>query len=110
VPRFRLTKSAQADVEGIGEFTRQRWDDRQAVRYLTGLDACFGRLAEAPVPARPYRLLPPYEWFRYVSHVIYFRRKEDGDIVVVRVLGKTMLPELHLDPSRDDEPEEEGQP
>jgi len=110
VPRFRLTKRAQADVEGIGEFTRDRWDERQAVVYLTGLDACFARLVEMPALARPYRLLPPYEWFRYGSHVIYFRRKEDDDIVVVRVLGKTMLPELHFDPSLDDEPEEDEQP
>ncbi len=105
--RFRLTKSAQADVEGIGEFTKERWDDRQAVRYLTALDACFSRLADLPVLGRPYRPLPPYEWFRYVSHVVYFRRRDDGDIVVVRILGKKMNPALHLDPSADDDFDED---
>jgi plasmid stabilization system protein ParE len=106
VPGFRLTKSAQADVEDIGAFTQHRWDDRQAVRYLTGLDACFSRLADMPVLGRPYRPLPLYQWFRYVSHVVYFRRKDDGDIIIIRVLGKKMDPELNLAPSRDDEPDE----
>jgi plasmid stabilization system protein ParE len=84
------------------------WDDRQAVRYLTGLDAYFARLADMPVLGRPYRQ-PPYRWSRYVSHVVYFRRKDDGDIVVVRILGKRMSPELHLDPNRDDESDEDEQ-
>lgn len=105
--RFRLTKTAQADVEGIGEFTQQRWDDRQAVRYLTGLDACFSRLADMPALGRPYRPLPSYEWFRYVSHVVYFRRKDDGNIVIVRILGKKMNPELHFDPTQDNEADED---
>jgi plasmid stabilization system protein ParE len=42
-----------------------------------------------------------------VSHVVYFRRQDDGDIVVVRVLGKSMLAELHFRSSRDDEPGED---
>jgi toxin ParE1/3/4 len=104
VARFRLTKSAQADVEGIGAYTRDQWNPAQAVRYLTGLDACFFRLAETPGLGRVYR--QPYLRQEYVSHVVFFRRKYDGDIVVVRILHMRMLPELHLDPSRDDEIDE----
>jgi hypothetical protein len=38
---------------------------------------------------------------------VYFRRDDDVDIVIVRILGKKMLPELHLDPTRDDSDEDE---
>jgi len=43
----------------------------------------------------------------HASHVVYFRGDDNGDIGVVRILGK--LPELHFDPLRDDEAEEDEQ-
>jgi toxin ParE1/3/4 len=104
VARFHLTNAARADVEGIGEYTRDRWDAAQAIRYLTGLDACFSRIAEGLGVGRVYR--PPYSRLEYVSHVVFFRRETNGDAIIVRVLHERMLPELHLDPESDEEAEE----
>jgi plasmid stabilization system protein ParE len=74
---------------------------------MDGLEAYCQRLAEEPILARPYRR-PPYHWSRYVSHVVYFRREDDGNVVVVRILAKKMLPELDLDPARDDPDEDDA--
>ncbi len=103
---FRYTRAARSDLLSIGRYTLNRFGPLQYDVYMDGLDDYCRKLAETPVLGRPYRR-PPYEWARYVSHVVYFRREESGDIIVVRVLGKKMLPEFHFDPERDDEPEED---
>ena len=98
---FRLRKSAQADLEEIGAYTRDRWGDEQAVRYLTVMDACFSRIAESRTVGRVYRAA--YLRLEYVSHVVFFRREADGTCVIVRVLHQRMLPELRFDPLKDDD-------
>jgi toxin ParE1/3/4 len=90
---------------GIGEYTRHCWGDAQAVRYLTGLDACFFRIADGTGAGRVSQL--PYLRLEYVSHVVFFRRETNGDAIIVRVLHQRMLPELHLESETDDEREEQ---
>jgi toxin ParE1/3/4 len=107
VARFRNTRAAGADLLSIGEYTLTNFGPLQYDEYMDGLQAHCQQLAEHSVLGRPY-LRPPYQWSRYVSHVVYFRRDDQGDIVIVRILGKRMLPELHLDPERDD-PDEDDQ-
>jgi plasmid stabilization system protein ParE len=80
VTRVRYTRQAEDDLDSIGEYTLSTFGSRQYDVYMDGLEAHCRRLAETPVLGRPYRL-PPYQWSRYVSHVVYFRRKDGGDIV-----------------------------
>jgi plasmid stabilization system protein ParE len=105
VAGVRYTHAARADLLSIGDFTLDTFGPVQYDVYMDGLAAYCQQLAATPVLGRPHK--PPYQWSRYVSHVVYFRRKDDADIVVVRILHKSMLPELHLDPSRDDEPDDD---
>jgi plasmid stabilization system protein ParE len=54
---------------------------------------------------RAYAPIPPYWRFEHASHVVFFRREDGGDVVIVRVLHERMLPELHLvEPEDDEEP------
>jgi toxin ParE1/3/4 len=46
--------------------------------------------------------LPSYWRIEQGSHVVFFRRELNGDVVIVRVLHKRMLPELHLGKAEDD--------
>lgn len=105
--RFRHTRAARADLLSVGEYTLSNFGPLQYDEYMGGLETYCQRLAEEPILARPYRR-PPHQWSRYVSHVVYFRREDDGNVVVVRILGKKMLPELHLDPPRDDPDEDDA--
>ena len=107
VAEYRFTNAARSDLRCIGQYTLDNWDLRQYDEYIGGLETYCQRLADMPVLGRPYRR-PPYQWSRYVSHVVYFRRKDDGDIVVVRILDKKMKPELHFDPSTDDDFDEDA--
>jgi toxin ParE1/3/4 len=104
VPGFRFTNAARSDLRSIGAYTLKTFGPAQYDIYMDGIAGRCQRLVEMPGVGRPYR--GPYQWSRYVSHIIYFRRAEDGKVVIVRILHKRMLPQLHFDPARDDEDEE----
>lgn len=100
MPRLIFRKSAEADLEAIADYTLERWGARQCERYLDDLQALCQRLLSEPSLGRPYSRFLRIE---YVSHVVFFRREASGDVRVVRVLHKRMLPELHFDQARDDD-------
>lgn len=101
--RLRVREKAKADLRDIGRYTRQRWGRDQSNRYLGELDACFHRLVSTPSLGRSYAPLPPYWRHRQGSHVVFFRKDPNGDVVIVRVLHERMLPERHLGKNDDDE-------
>jgi toxin ParE1/3/4 len=97
VSGFRLSKSAQADIDGIGIYTRDRWDENQATHYLTSMDACFHRIAEHPLLLGRAcdDILPGYGRAEQRSHVVFYKLDENG-LLIVRVLHRKMLPKRHL--------------
>ena len=99
---FRLLRRARADLLDIAAFTAERWGQEQAERYVTQLYEGFRRLVDFPALRRPYPPLPPY--FRSLAgrHAIFYRVADDAEIVIVRVLHASMLPELHLVDAGDD--------
>jgi toxin ParE1/3/4 len=105
VARVRYLRRAEDDLDSIAEYTLERWGRAQAELYVNELQALCERLDDLSVLNRPYR--GPYLRRAYESHLVYFRRDDQGDIVIVRILGKRMLPELHLDPERDDPDEDD---
>jgi toxin ParE1/3/4 len=91
---------AKEDLLGIGDYTVRTWSEAQAVRYLGSLEKCAEMLARNPALGRKC------DWirsglFRFEKerHVIFYRKKRNG-ILVVRILHQSMLPEERL---RDDE-------
>jgi len=101
VSGFRLSKSAQADIEAIGIYTRDRWDENQATRYLTALDGCFHRIAEHPLLLGRAcdDIRPGYRRAEQGSHVVFYKVDEKG-LLIVRILHRKMLPK-RLDQSVD---------
>jgi len=99
VPGFRLSKSAQLDVDGIGTYTRDRWDENQATRYLTALDAFLHQLAEHPllVGRGCDAIRPGYRRAEQGSHVVFYKIDKEG-VLVVRILHRKMLPKRYLKP------------
>jgi toxin ParE1/3/4 len=66
--------------------------------YLADLEETLQLLADNPKLGCGYtsgKTKTDYHYHRYVSHVIYYRQREQ-DIFVVRILHKKMLPEKHL--------------
>lgn len=88
----RIQQAASHRLDDIYRFTRDRWGEAQADRYVTGLFDAFARIETHGVTSRPI----PAEFgvdgyfFRYERHLVYWRRLSTGDIGIVTILHERM--------------------
>jgi len=95
--RALLSPAAQADLDGIWDYTVTQWGVDQAARYIRDIrDACSA-LARDERRSRPaddiragYRRAP------VGAHVLFFRITPAGDIDIVRILHQRMDVNRHL--------------
>lgn len=92
--RVRYSVAAESDLSSIVEYTLGRCGEAQADRYLAELEDACERLGGAPEVGRACDWLSPgLRRTEEGSHVIFFVAKAKG-ILVVRILHKSMSPEL----------------
>ncbi|MGB6241414.1 MAG: type II toxin-antitoxin system RelE/ParE family toxin [Castellaniella sp.] len=90
--QVRVQAAASYRIDQIYRYTRDRWGEQQADRYVTGLFQAFAGIDAHAVVSRPV----PAEFavdgyfFRYERHVVYWRRLSDGDIGIVTILHEKM--------------------
>ncbi len=89
---FTLSKKADVDIKKITRWSIEQFGLNQTRKYMTGMRDRFRKLANNPALGRSYL---SYSYFRYESHVIYYRQRKN-DIFITRVLHKKMLPEKHI--------------
>jgi toxin ParE1/3/4 len=95
VATFRLSRSAEADLLGIGAYTLSTWGEDQAIRYLDDIEGCCQTLADNPMLGRTCDAVRPgLRRMASGRHVIYYREVTRG-IFVSRILHQRMLPERH---------------
>lgn len=88
----RVQQAASHRLDDIYRYTRERWGEAQADRYVTGLFDAFARIGTHGVVSRPI----PAEFgvdgyvFRYEKHFVYWRRLSNGDLGVVTILHERM--------------------
>ena len=96
--RLRLNPKASADLDGIFLYTAQRWSSEQADRYFLDIDididididSAMQLLARSPeLGLRVDGIRPGFYRYRVRSHLIFYRRVDDG-IEVMRVLHQRM--------------------
>ena len=89
---IRIQEAASHRLDEIYRYTRERWGEKQADRYITGLFAAFDNIDSRGVVSKPV----PAEFgvdgffFRYERHVVYWRRLSNGDIGIVTILHARM--------------------
>lgn len=94
---FTLTKAAKSDMKGIARFTQKRWGLEQRNNYLKTLDDSFHQLARNPAIGRVCNEIKAgYYKFPIGSHMIFYRKKDDLKIQIVRVLHKSMDVEIQF--------------
>ena len=92
----RFSRSAKADLLGIGAYTLQTWGLAQAERYLDSLERCAKLLADNPSLGRRCDWIRPgLHRFEKGRHVFFYRREENG-ILISRILRQSMLPEQQV--------------
>jgi toxin ParE1/3/4 len=93
--KFRLSRRAEADLLGIGEFTLRKWGKSQASRYIDELETCCEMLADNPALGRPCdHVRPGLRRHERGKHVLFYRPERNG-LLVSRILHQRMLPERH---------------
>lgn len=94
---IRSKKSSQ-DIREITKRSMEDFGETQTLVYMAGLKERMQLLADRPDIGRAFvhtRTEQQYLFFRYESHVIYYRKRK-SDIFIVRILHSKMLPEKHL--------------
>lgn len=88
----RIQQAASHRLDDIYRYTRDRWGEAQADRYITGLFAAFEDLKTHGVTSRPVPAAFGVEGyvFRYEKHLVYWRRLSNGDIGIVTILHERM--------------------
>jgi len=83
---------AVRDLDWIFVHTKKRWDETQAVSYLSGLEDTCGLLAGQPRLGRACGYLRAgLRRMEHESHVIFYFEVKGG-IRISRVLHKGMMP------------------
>jgi plasmid stabilization system protein ParE len=98
---FRVQEAAAYRIDEIYRYTRARWGEPQAERYVTGLFETIARIAANDVPSRPIPADFGVNGFvcRYERHLVYWRRLDHGHVGIVTILHERMH---QIDRFRDD--------
>ena len=93
---LRVARAARRDLADIAAFTRDRWGEAQAEKYLRQLDARFKLLARSPeLGRRCDHVRPGLLKYAEGRHVIYYR-DTGATVDIVRVLHDAMDPDRHF--------------
>ena len=89
--KYRISKQAIADLNGIWIFTNHKWSKKQADRYY---DLIIGEIEfiadnypvgkSAELSGKNYRIT------KIKSHLIFYRKAEDEVVEIVRILHQRM--------------------
>ena len=88
---FQLSKEAKNDLRSIAIFTENRWGRTQRNLYIKQLDEAFLMLAQSPdLGIACYHIRNGYKKFPQGSHIIFYKHGTSANILVVRILHKSM--------------------
>jgi toxin ParE1/3/4 len=98
---FRVQRNAGHRIDEIYAYTRDRWGEAQAERYIKGL---FSRFDAIAAESFPWRAIPAefgVSGFvcKYEHHFIYWKVLADDSIGIVTVLHERMH---HIERFKDD--------
>lgn len=83
----RIQEGASHRLDGVYSYTRDRWGNDQAEKYIKGLFAAFDKIAAHGVASKPIPAEFGVEgfFFRYKPHFVYWRHLSHGDIGIVTI-------------------------
>lgn len=88
---FQLSIEAKNDLRSIALFTENRWGRAQRNLYIKQLDEAFFMLAQNPdLGISCDYIRSEYRKFPQGSHIIFYKRHAKNNILVVRILHKSM--------------------
>lgn len=77
---YRLSRTAESDIEEIYRYTVETFGHVQAALYLGGLESVFELLCEHPDIGTKFD--DTRRRYVFKSHVVYYRQTEDHIVIV----------------------------
>jgi len=94
--RFVLSPRAQADLDGIWDYTERKWGIDQSERYLRRIADAVDLIAQTPTLGQNCdHVREGYRKYPVGSHVLFYREMNSG-IDVIRILHQQMDFDRHL--------------
>ncbi len=89
---FRVQRVAGHRLDEIYVYTRDRWGEEQAERYIRGMFARFEQIAAREIPWRAIPAEFGVSGFvcKYEHHFIYWKVLDDGAVGIVTILHERM--------------------
>jgi len=89
--KFLLSTKAKSDLVKIARYTQLTWGKSQRDDYLKILDNTFQLLASEPkLGVNCDDIREGYNKYPQQSHVIYYKEHKVNQILIVRILHKSM--------------------
>jgi toxin ParE1/3/4 len=96
MPYYEFTDQAETDLDGITDYTINRWGKAQANQYIDGLEDLAQILADSPdLGVNRPALFEELISFPYARHILYYVEQPHG-ITIIRVLHKKMDVKKHI--------------
>ena len=95
---FFVSDAASLRIDEIYRYTRDAWGEAQARKYVSELFELFAQLARRE---KPWRVIPAQfgvqgYFTQYEKHFVFWRKREDGGISILSILGQNMDVANHL--------------
>ena len=96
--KYRLSRRASSDIEGIAQYSAERFGTRQAIAYVTDIHDAARLVAEISSLGRPYTTKKgrTYQRYNVGNHALFYRTTDEG-VFVVRILHQAMDLDRRLD-------------
>jgi len=89
--RYKLTNKAVDDLTQIWNYTFNKWSENQADKYYHMLLDNFNEIASNPDLGKNYSgVIENLLGFRAGRHIIFYRRIEENEIEITRILHEQM--------------------
>jgi toxin ParE1/3/4 len=89
--KYKLTNKAVDDLTYIWNYTIDKWSDNQADKYYQMLLDNFNDVANNPGIGENYSvIIESLLGFRAGRHLIFYRKIDDDEIEIIRILHEQM--------------------
>ena len=89
--KFALSAKAKSDLIKIAKYTQLTWGQAQRNSYLKILDSSLQLLADDPkIGINCDYIREGYSKYPQANHVIYYKVHKENQILIVRILHKSM--------------------
>ncbi len=90
--KFKLSRKAEEDLEGIWLYTSEIWPKKQADRYLSLIFDEIEFITANPKTGQDFdSIRKNYRYSKVKSHLIFYKHKKSEDITeVIRILHERM--------------------